>query len=249
MPDTKRYQTSTMTKMHNTRASLETMPDEILLQILNYALILPRGIHFNRWHALKELRLHPVRCIKVLSRISPEAFYGTNVVTIGPSNFGSRRMEERRSGAPDRLYIQYPPTAVNHWVRRLEIALKVEDFSYRYPPSRNECQTTWQISWLKRLAAGHCGFLQLVRLSLRFDMWPNSKDDGDFWDAMAKWPGKLRENGVDATPGSMIIFRAPTVEIVVVGHRCTSEPCSTASEDSKACLYVRVLGRFFGTRH
>jgi hypothetical protein len=96
------------------RLTLESLPDEILLQILTYALPLPSGIHHKRWPALKKMRFDGVLVAKRLVHIAPEALYAGNTVTLGFNECEAEDYLRAWFRDPDLLCIKYPTSTVNH---------------------------------------------------------------------------------------------------------------------------------------
>ncbi|KAF2634699.1 hypothetical protein P280DRAFT_485222 [Massarina eburnea CBS 473.64] len=211
------------------------LPDEILLSILEKALSLPKGIHFERWQMLKMILIDPL-LLPGLSHLVPSAFYKINDVSTRfvPAESTSIICTKGHK-------ICYPRPEVNQWVRNLTLEVNlIEQTFLRYQDSHSS--QTFQLEWLQALASGSVGFKKLDQLALDFD-WLNpgaSRKSRYCTVDLGYFRDRVRQAGI-------LQFAVGTLVIKVAKHSCGIDDCQEAQRlvSDDICLWVAQLQTLF----
>lgn len=122
------------------------LPDELKVRILSYLLVFDHSLGERHsllyWSAASNRLMSCLRSTPEIANLAREIFYSKNIFFL-----------KTHDGCFPNL--KYPPTAINHYIRRLEILASVR-------------RGTWL--YLKYLANGRYGFKNLQHLKLIFDL-------------------------------------------------------------------------------
>jgi hypothetical protein len=133
------------------RTGAAKVPAELLVKILSEYLKFPNGIHSDRFHSIKKVRVDKLLSIPSYAKIVPEALYRDNKLTINAEIIAKTKSQTR---------ILYPQAIQTNYIRDLEFQFRLDYFP-------NRLRSLMQLSWLRKLAAGELGFENLDSFRIR----------------------------------------------------------------------------------
>ena len=199
------------------------LPDEVMLDVLGYALTLPNGIQGDRWESIQKSRMNKFSLLsKSIGKLVPEAIYKANKVVV--KAIRPTTQSELRTG----VLISYPTIEQSHWVRELEFEPWIFGISWdttQRDSDTKKRETTVQVEWLQKLASGAIGFERLETLRIKFV--PNRLHRAD---PLHNHPEYIEHFIEELEKVGPLAFKTNVLKIYLDGYRDTGEGANCPNE-------------------